>query len=843
MEKIYKDKNYWKNKESIRSKQTLWKTSLQARYNSLLRYAASKNIECTLTFSEYELLVGPGVCHYHGGSLYLHYGTGYLIDRLDPKRGYIFDNCVPCCKTCNDIKGHDISAQDAYVMIRKLVEINPTRFNKEQYTYKEVVPKTEPAEVTEPADMKLLLDRETETLIKSINDLEIQFANGVRIFQQPFDKFYVNHSQIWKKKYPDCLIFRTNEILQKTDIIKSIIRHKVQLSEHKIHARECQIVNVPTSVANTFFNQNHIKGKNPSPTIGLEYNNELVAALAYKFTKGCVLELNRVAFRNGYSIPGAFSKLLSYALGLTQPIAVTSFVDLRYHSGLGYEATGFIKLGTSQGWNWTNGSNTFNRLTCRANMDHRNLSEADHASELGWWKMYDAGQAKYTKYFNKPEDLPEKIEKEPPKVIENKIEAYYENERRKSYQKCIDSAKNQNLELLTTFDEYNQVTDYRVVSLKCNNGHTFQRSVDRISNTIGCPICKGNSNQSYGYVEKIKSTGWTHVNGDYVNKLSVLKAQCNNGHIITKQYKWFRDHQCPICNGKRVGDKEAYRIDVWQQIQQHCDETGQKLITTWDEFKINQATKAHILLSCKNGHERSTTYKILLNHGCGKCKSSEQTQQAGQPFINSSGLKLSISDKQIRVDEIFGFLKVKSIVDAKHIICECVCGSETVTTKYKLLTGNCKSCGCKKYEKPNHISSGTDALDTTLINNKLLENNYSRLSGAVQNESSRIEVKCLKCETIKTIAWRAYRDRCLQCVQKEQTRTAYQKVIEKLTNNNHICQTSFEEYFDKCKIEDKKNSLIKVDVKCSNGHLRQIAVGKIGSKFMCIECLKNKGGR
>jgi len=58
---------------------------------------------------------------------------------------------------------------------------------------------------------------------------------------------------------------------------------------------------------------------------------------------------------------------------------------------------GFIKERETLGWKWTDGKNTFNRLRCRANMDDRGLTQKDHAEELGWYKIYDAGQRLYVK--------------------------------------------------------------------------------------------------------------------------------------------------------------------------------------------------------------------------------------------------------------------------------------------------------------------------------------------------------------------------------------------------------------------------------------------------------------
>ena len=40
---------------------------------------------------------------------------------------------------------------------------------------------------------------------------------------------------------------------------------------------------------------------------------------------------------------------------------------------------------------------TYNRLRCRANMDNRKLSEKEYSEELGWERIYDAGQRLYIK--------------------------------------------------------------------------------------------------------------------------------------------------------------------------------------------------------------------------------------------------------------------------------------------------------------------------------------------------------------------------------------------------------------------------------------------------------------
>jgi hypothetical protein len=99
----------------------------------------------------------------------------------------------------------------------------------------------------------------------------------------------------------------------------------------------------------------------------------------------------------GTTVVGGFSKLLSYIEKITTFDSIEYWVDLRYGTGNFLLNHNFIHKKDTQGWRWTDRKNTFNRLKCTANMDERNLTEKEHASELGWSRIYDAGQRLYVK--------------------------------------------------------------------------------------------------------------------------------------------------------------------------------------------------------------------------------------------------------------------------------------------------------------------------------------------------------------------------------------------------------------------------------------------------------------
>ena len=121
--------------------------------------------------------------------------------------------------------------------------------------------------------------------------------------------------------------------------------------------------------------------------------------MSYRQSK-TVMKIERFCSKLDFSVQGGFSKLLSYietnCMGSSIK-EIHNWVDLRYGTGKHLVNKGFVMTKETLGWKWTDGYQTFNRLSCRANMDHRRLSEKEHAKEFGWYRIYDAGQRLYVK--------------------------------------------------------------------------------------------------------------------------------------------------------------------------------------------------------------------------------------------------------------------------------------------------------------------------------------------------------------------------------------------------------------------------------------------------------------
>lgn len=136
-----------------------------------------------------------------------------------------------------------------------------------------------------------------------------------------------------------------DEWLQKPDIVKSRLLHKVNNTKKTIYARECIARRIENKTAKKFLTDNHIQGPGKALlSYGLIHNSQIVSVMTFiqsELTRQNEWELNRFASLNYTNIPGAAGKLFKLFLFEYNPKTVTTYSDLRWNSGRMYELLGF----------------------------------------------------------------------------------------------------------------------------------------------------------------------------------------------------------------------------------------------------------------------------------------------------------------------------------------------------------------------------------------------------------------------------------------------------------------------------------------------------------------------
>ena len=93
----------------------------KARFSALRRAALSRNLPFALTMDQHQQLIAGKKCHYCEGPLPTTVGG---LDRKNSELGYSIENCVPCCRSCNEIRGHDnISYSEMPIVMGVLREL------------------------------------------------------------------------------------------------------------------------------------------------------------------------------------------------------------------------------------------------------------------------------------------------------------------------------------------------------------------------------------------------------------------------------------------------------------------------------------------------------------------------------------------------------------------------------------------------------------------------------------------------------------------------------------------------------------------------------------------------
>lgn len=194
-----------------------------------------------------------------------------------------------------------------------------------------------------------------------------------------------------------------NEWNDKREIVQSIVKNKLGLCDQTYYARKCKVARLSDVEYHTFLNANHIQGYAPSAfKLGLIHDATLVACLGIDQSRFVPNEIELIRFCTliNTRVIGALSKLLAYS----DFSRITSYLDLRYFDGTGYEKCGFNYISmTEPGYMYIKEDNILSRYQCQK---HRlpailgdkfdpKLTEVENMTKAGYCQVYNCGMLKY----------------------------------------------------------------------------------------------------------------------------------------------------------------------------------------------------------------------------------------------------------------------------------------------------------------------------------------------------------------------------------------------------------------------------------------------------------------
>jgi hypothetical protein len=285
--------------------------------------------------------------------------------------------------------------------------ISISKYEEEIVNYLKTITKTKIIE----NNRSILNGKELDIYLPDHN-LAIEF-NGLYYHSELFkDKnYHFNKTNLCQEKGIQLIHIFEDEWVYKSDIVKSMIKNKLGLTENKIFARKCEIKEIiDNKLIRDFLDKNHIQGYVKSKfKLGLFHENELVSLMTFIKTRKSIaiqensFELNRFCNKLNTNVIGGASKLFKFFIKNYQPKEVISFADRRYSNGGLYVKLGFNEIyKTNADYSYFNRNQIkrYHRFGFRKDnliKDGYDFMKSEHTImlERNYYRIYDSGKLKY----------------------------------------------------------------------------------------------------------------------------------------------------------------------------------------------------------------------------------------------------------------------------------------------------------------------------------------------------------------------------------------------------------------------------------------------------------------
>ena len=264
-------------------------------------------------------------------------------------------------------------------------------------------------------DREILKPKEIDIYLKDLN-IGIEF-NGVYWHSDKFvdDDYHVNKTNKANSLGVELIQIFQDEWVNKKDIVKSILKNRLNLNDSVIYARKCTIKEIKPKTSREFLNKNHIQGNvNASVKIGLYHDGELISVMTFGKNRRSLgqrhvegeWEMLRFCNKLNTSVVGGASRLYKYFIKIHKPKKITSYSDKRYFNGGVYEKLGFTHIkDTKPNYFYVVKTERKNRFNYRKDVlvsegYDENKTEKQIMRERGYNRIYDCGNKKWV-WLNK----------------------------------------------------------------------------------------------------------------------------------------------------------------------------------------------------------------------------------------------------------------------------------------------------------------------------------------------------------------------------------------------------------------------------------------------------------
>jgi hypothetical protein len=191
--------------------------------------------------------------------------------------------------------------------------------------------------------------------------------------------------------------------VNRNSILESQIRNILGITNNKIYARNCEILQVTVGDVRGFLDENHIQGfVNSVVKLGLYHNGNLISVMTFDKFEGrkkmdeSEWNLNRFCNKLDHIVVGGASKLLSYFLNNWKPTRVISYADMDWSVGNMYIKLGFNIVSEGKpDYKYLINKKRIHKSKFRKSNFSSNRSESFEMYKRGIPKVWDCGKIKF----------------------------------------------------------------------------------------------------------------------------------------------------------------------------------------------------------------------------------------------------------------------------------------------------------------------------------------------------------------------------------------------------------------------------------------------------------------
>lgn len=223
------------------------------------------------------------------------------------------------------------------------------------------------------------------------------------VHERMIPTYHLNKLKQCQEKGIRLLTLYEDEWVYRKDQVKSKIISILGKQTDVIYARKCTVIsNIDKATKQQFFNNYHIQGDGPgSITIGLLYDNKVVAMMTFIVRSNNTFELNRYA--SSIRVVGGFQKLLKYFQSNNDWSEIISFADLRWSQGNMYDVSGFkLDKVLRPDYRYVIGNKTYHKFGFRRESLAKklpyfdpSLSEVQNMRNAGIPRIFNCGLLRY----------------------------------------------------------------------------------------------------------------------------------------------------------------------------------------------------------------------------------------------------------------------------------------------------------------------------------------------------------------------------------------------------------------------------------------------------------------